>query len=235
MAIPVYLALSAAEFLTCASLPPKPAWMACHFSSDGTGLSNIPDTLPPGSLLIVDDSTPWQGHDSDLILTQIKNAVSMLRPDALLLDFQRPGVDAVQSLAKVIAEQLPCPVAVSSCYAENLTCPIFLPPGPLYKPLSDYLKPYQNREVWLDAAPTCGQMIVTPAGANYIPEINTFLPKSSHFDKSLHCHYRTKIEEDQIIFTFSRSCDDLVGWLGEAESLGVSCAIGLHQELRSIL
>lgn len=235
MKIPVYLALSAAEFLTCAALPQKPAWMACHFSSGGTGLSNIPDALPHGSLLLLDDSTPWQEHDFDLILSQLSNAVSTLQPDALLLDFQRPGVDAVQSLAQAIAEQLPCPVAVSSCYAEKLTCPIFLPPGPLYKPLADYLKPYENREIWLDAAPTCGQMIVTPAGTKYLPQVNEVFAEDTHFDEALHCHYKIKIEKDQIVFTLSRGIGDLAAWLEEAQSLGVSCAVGLYQELDSIL
>lgn len=231
MPILTFLALSAAEFLNCTALPPRAAWMACHFSPGGNGLCNLPAGLPADSLLILDDSTPYQDHDPDQILSQLADAVKALNPKALLLDFQRPNVPSVQSLTNLIVHRLPCPVAVSSCYAETLDCPIFLPPGPLHQPLADYLKPHQGREIWLDVAPTRAQIIVTPDSSQYLPLANEPLSDSAHFDASLHCHYQTRIEDDRIVFTLARSCEALTAWLEEAESLGVSCAVGLYQEL----
>lgn len=235
MEIPVYLALSAAEFSICPSLPLKPAWMACRFSSSGKGLSNIPDMLPEGSLLIFDDSTPYQEHDFDLILSQLENAISTLKPDALLLDFQRPGIAEVQTLVNMITKGLPCPVIVSSFYAEALDCPIFLPPGPLYKPLTKFLRPYKNRQIWLDAAPICAQMVITSQASQYYSHAFESDDSPVHCDPSLHCHYHIKIKQEQIIFTFSRGFDDLAPWLLEAETLGVCGAIGLYHELKDFL
>ena len=68
MAIACYLAMTAAEFSVCTSLPPHIGWLACHFSSSGPGLSNMPKALPPDSVLIVDDSTPFHDHRADVIL-----------------------------------------------------------------------------------------------------------------------------------------------------------------------
>lgn len=234
MPIPIYLALTPAEFLSCEALPHKSAWMACHFSACGKGLSTIPDTLPRGSLLILDDSTPYQGHDPDLILSQLSDAVSAIKPDALLLDLQRPNTEQVQSLALTLIRQLPCPVIVSSCYADSLDCPIFLPPGPLCQPLAEYLKPYRGRDIWLDAAPVCAQLWVTAEGTQYLPQPNGTLSETVHFDEALHCRYGMKVDENRITFTLARTCSDLPGWLAEAEALGVSGAVGLYREMIDI-
>ena len=47
MAITPFLAMTAAEFRKKEDLPDKIAWMACHFSPYGLGLSNLPQRLPP--------------------------------------------------------------------------------------------------------------------------------------------------------------------------------------------
>lgn len=234
MPIPIYLAMTSAEFLTCQQLPPKVGWMSCHFSPGGDGLCNLPSRLSPDSLLILDDSSPYQGHDCTLILSQLKAAAQDLNPAALLLDFQRPGIEPVQSLTNAIVRQLPCPVVVSSCYGAALDCPIFLPPGPLYQSLEDYLTPYQNREIWLDAAPGYGQIIVTSESSKYLPKPQDIFGELPHFDESLLCHYSIKTDEEQITFTFFRGCADLPSWLKKAETLGVAHAVGLYQELKNI-
>ncbi len=235
MEIPIYLALFSSEFLTCPELPQNPAWMACHFSYAGSGLTNIPASLPAGSVLIVDDSIPYLQHDCDLILSQLSDAVSLLRPAAVLLDFQRPNIPEVQLLADLLTKRLPCPVVVSACYAASLDCPIFLPPAPIYLPVAEYLQPYQDREIWVDCAPICGKFVVTAESSQYTSQANTPIDKSWHCDTALHCHYRTQIEENRITFSLARTCDDLSAWLKEASQLGVSCAVGLYQELKNIL
>ena len=72
MAIPLYLAMTAREFRICKTVPANMAWMACHFSPYGTGLSNLPTSLPPGSMIILNDRTPICGHDPELIAAQLK-------------------------------------------------------------------------------------------------------------------------------------------------------------------
>ena len=56
MALPLYLAQTALE-MGGNSLPGRLAYMACHFSPGGQGLSNVPELLPSGAILILDDST----------------------------------------------------------------------------------------------------------------------------------------------------------------------------------
>ena len=75
MPIPCYLALTAAEFANANQLPEKIAWMACHFSCYGTGLSNFPEDLPGGSVIILNDRTPPDKHDPQRILEQLQQLV----------------------------------------------------------------------------------------------------------------------------------------------------------------
>ena len=104
MAIAPFLAMTAAEICACPVLPPKIAWMACHFSPYGLGLSNLPKTLPPGSLLMVDDITPPHKHDPALIGKQLHSCVEALQCSAVLLDFQRIGSSQAQNI-DIAAEQ----------------------------------------------------------------------------------------------------------------------------------
>ena len=148
MALPLYLAQTAAE-MAGNPLSGSCAYMACHFSPGGRGLSNLPEMLPTGAMLILDDSSPMDGHDPALILDQLAELIARHRCESLLLDFQRTNIREQQELAKLLADTLPCPVGVSELYAHGLSCPVFLPPVPPDRPLSDYLQPWQGRETWL--------------------------------------------------------------------------------------
>ena len=79
MAIRPFLAMTAAEIRGTETLPPKTAWMACHFSPYSTGLSNLPKALPPGSMVILDDITPIHGHDSETIAAQLRPRLDALK------------------------------------------------------------------------------------------------------------------------------------------------------------
>ena len=50
-------------------------------------------------------------------------------------------------------------------------------------------------------------------------------------DSALHCHYHIKTFDDHIDFTLWRTREDLTNLLREAETLGVTLAVGLWQEL----
>lgn len=230
MEIPLYLAMTAGEFSVCASLPPNIAWMACHFSSSGEGLSNIPSRLPGHSLLILDDSIPMEDHRAERIAEQLSKAVENLKPDGVLLDFQRPGDSQTEALVKEIVSVLPCPVGVSHHYAENLNCPIFLPPAASHQTLADHLAPYAGREIWLEVAPVWETITVTETGSQYCPAEGSSFPPGPHRDDALHCHYGMQVLDDRIIFSLCRTREDLKEFLGE-KNLGITRAVGLYQEL----
>lgn len=230
MAIPLYLAMTAAEFLSNSAITDRIGWMACHFSPYGTGLSNLPEALPKDSLLILNDRTPIRGHDSERILQQLNDQICRSAPAGLLLDFQRPGIPETQELVKFLSEQLSCPIAVSMDYAvENHA--VFLPPVPLNCPLSEYIAPWRDRKIWLDAALDGASFHIDANGCRTAPLLYETEAAFEHRDDALHCHYKIKEAPDSITFELHRTRDDLRELLKEAENSGVTTAVGLFQEL----
>lgn len=234
MAIRPFLAMTAAEIRGTETLPPKTAWMACHFSPYSTGLSNLPKALPPGSMVILDDITPIHGHDSETIAAQLRPRLDALKCSGVLLDFQRPGYEEAELLAGRLSEALPCPVGVSALYGRELTCPVFLPPAPLDVCLANYLAPWQGREIWLELALDGETITLTPAGATTAPLPPAAQLLGGHRDERLHCHYQIHTDADSARFTLFRTPEDLDELLIEGESLGVTRAVGLYQELHGI-
>lgn len=230
MVLPLFLAMNASE-MTFFPVPDRCAWMACHFSSYGEGITNIPESLPEGSILILNDRMPCQGHSADLTAAQLKEAAARLRCESVLLDFQRPESPETEAVVRTILETLPCPVAVSEPYAVGLSCPVFLPPCPLHIPLAEHLTPWRGREIWMEAALCQETVTVTGNGASFSP---CFPPEGldgGFFDEGLCCHYfhRTGIEAAE--FTLFDTAESLERKLDLAHSLGVSRAVGLWQEL----
>jgi len=231
MPLPVYLAMTAAQFQQPERLPSHPAWMACHFSCYGTGLSNCPETLPDNTLLILNDRTPVWDHDPKVIVSQLRQITERNKVPGILLDFQRQGFSQTATIAKAIAEGLSCPVAVTESYAADLDCPVFLSPPPLHRPLKAYLEPWNGREIWLEAALDCQQMTVTEEGCIITPVSPCTPPDTGFTDNNLFCMYEIKVNEDEITFTLYRTPETLKALLNDAEKLGVSMAVGLYQEL----
>ena len=229
MAIACYLAMTAAEFSGIAVLPPSVGWLSCHFSLSGQGLSNIPKALPKDSLLILDDSNPFQQHQPDMILEQLQNAANALSARALLLDFQRRDIPKVGQLAQLLEKAMPCPVIVPPWYAKSDST-LFLPPAPLYQPLERYLEPYKGRKIWLDAAFLPAQIVITNHGSHHTHPSPDGLPAAPHWSDELCCHYGLQVEDDRAIFTFAPSSDGFQTWLHRAEVLGVEAVVGLYQE-----
>lgn len=230
MAFPLYLAMTGAEIRECTPIPDHIAYMACHFSPYGTGLTNLPKALPTGSLLILNDRTPIHGHDPERIAAQLEDAVTALRCDGILLDFQRPDCVETARLSRHLCQTLRCPVGVSDVYATSLSCPVFLPPVPPDILLSAYLLPWAGREIWLEAAMSSVELTLTSEGCASVP-----LPCPKHTggfpEPELHCHYRICTDPDKATFTLFRTREDMENLLSEADALGVTRAIGLWQEL----
>lgn len=231
MGLPLNLAMTPAEMFSAKALPEKIAWMACHFSPYGEGLTNIPDLLPAGSMLILNDRMPCQGHSSDLAAHQLNDAVSRLDCESVLLDFQRPPDAESEAMAAAIVRALSCPAAVPVHYAEKLGCPVFLPPAPLHVPLEEYLRQYQKQEIWLEAALCQETICVTASGTAYSPQLPPDGLTGGHYDDILCCQYLTKIAPDEVRFTLFDTLQTLSRKLEQAQTLGAVRAVGLYQQL----
>ena len=231
MVLPLYLALTAAEILSNPPVPSPCAYMACHFSPYMVGLSKIPDSLPPGSVLMLNDRLPCQGHSPDLVTSQLSDTVKRLGCESILLDFQRPPEPESQAMVEKIVAGLSCPVAVTERFAIGLNCPVFLSPGPLHMPLSEYLQPWQNRQIWLEAALCQEDILITDQGMTHNPIFPTEQLDAEFYDEDLRCCYRTEISKDSIRFTLYDTTESLEKKLELAGELGVTQAVGLWQEL----
>lgn len=234
MAIAHYLAMTGAEMAAASTLPQHTAWMACHFSPYGSGLSNLPQWLPPASVLILNDRTPIHDHDPVLIAAQLEACVQQFSCIGLLLDFQRPGEAQTPEVVQHLCQSLPCPVAVSEPYANGETPIVFLPPPPPDTPLSVSLSPWNGQEIWLDTTLEGLELTLTEEGAASTPVSPWDCPAEGFPEPRLHCHYQTKLEENCARFTLWRTPEDLDSLLAEAETLGVAAAVGLYQEFYKI-
>lgn len=231
MPIHPILAMTGAEMANLPSFSGEIAWMACHFSPYGLGLSNLPRKLPPGSLLMVDDITPIHGHDPETVAAQLRECIEIFSCHGILLDFQRSGNSETAALVKTLSGALPCPVAVSDLYAMDCDCPVFLPPAPPSVPLEEHLAPWTGREIWLDISPAGEELVLTESGTN-IRILPCSIPEAPGFeDATLHCHYQIRTEETRAVFTLWRTDEDMEELIAEAENRGVTKVLGLYQEL----
>lgn len=224
-----YLAMTAAEFRSCKELPKKLAWMACHFSPYGTGLTNLPLSLPERSLLILNDRTPVQRHDPGRIYDQLAETADALNCQAVLLDFQRDSGETAAIVDELL--KLPCPVIVSEKYAGSQDCPVFLPPVPLLKTVNEHIAPWQGRQIWLESALDGAVITVTENGSYSVPLCAGDKAEYSFEDSDLHIHYSMNVSDQRAVFTLQRTRDDLDQLLSQAKKIGVKAAVGLYQEL----
>lgn len=223
----LFLAATAAEFQTMAENSGNIAWMACHFSPYGTGLSNFPVSLPPGAMLIVNDRTPVCGHDPDRIAGEICRLVADHKCSRVLLDFQRPGEALTQAIAAAVMEAVPCPTAVTAEYARENTWPVLLPPIPLHKTPAQHFAPWQDRPIWLELALDATTYFVTREGCRILPAQKA--GEYPHRDDALHCRYRIQLQTDAVEFCLCREPDCLDTLMQDAGM--ADCFVGLYQEL----
>jgi len=235
MVLPLNLAMTAAEMSAADTVPPHCAWMACHFSPCSQGLANVPETLPKGAMLILNDRFPCQGHSPDLVAWQLAEAVARLECESVLLDFQRPEEPESAAMVHAVMNALSCPVGVSEAYAKKPAWPVFLSPAPLHMELREWLAPWQGRQIWLEAA-LCQEFVsVTEKGTIFTPQFPTDHLDGGFFDKNLCCNYRTEIRAEEIRFTLYDTPASLEKKLKKAHSLGVTRAVGLYQELHAFI
>ena len=235
MAIRQFLAMTPGEMLGAEVVPENLGWMGCQFSASGKGLTQIPEALPKGSLLIITDQTPPDGHDPKQIQEEAAAVVEKLECCGILLDFQRPNREENRKIAVEILHNSPYPVAIAEAYAESLDCPIFLPPVPPHVMPEVYFQPWLGREIWLELALDGVDICVTKDGSKFTPVPYPAFSGHVHRDTSLHCHYATEVTEDTIHFHLMRTIEDIPTLLAACEPYGVTTAIGLFQEIATSL
>lgn len=230
MAIPRYLAMTAAEMQHVHPLPQKVSWMSCLFSPYSTALSNLPKDLPSGSLLMVTDLTPFNGHDVEACAAQLTQLAEQFQLQGIVFDFQRTGRPDAESFLKAITASLPCPCAISEAYAAESSCPVFISPPPLHVPLETHLNRWKGREIWLELAAFETKIILTEAGSEVLTLASGEHDGLCHADQELFCHYSISLSGESACFHLWRTSDDLDLLLEEAEQHNVTNAIGLYQE-----
>lgn len=230
MAIPLFLAMTQAELRNTSPRPEKIAWMACHFSPYGTGLTDLPDQLPPGSMLILDDRIGEAGHDPVLICQQLTDTVRRCGPTKVLLDLQHDPTPATRSIVTELARHLPCPVAVPPLYTDGLEVPVFLPPIPPHILPESHLSPWTGHEIWLEMSLDTVMLTVSDHGCRLSP-LPEETPAFPHHDPVLHCHYDIRHQNDALHFRLSRTLQDLGDLLEDLQTFGVTTGVGLFQEL----
>lgn len=231
MVLPLYLAMTGAE-MSAAGTTPHFAWMACHFSPYGQGLTNIPRSMPEGSMLILNDRVPCQGHSPSLAAQQLAEAADRFACGSVLLDFQRPVTPETAALADAILKAVPCPAAISDGYAANYDCAVFLSPCPLHQTLEEYLLPWTGRELWLEAALCQEQIRVTGTGTEFSAQFPPDGLDGGFADEQLFCRYTVESGKAEVRFTLFDTPETLLKKLDKAGSLGVRQAVGLYQQLR---
>ena len=230
MTLPIYLAMTAQEMRSCASLPQRTAYMACHFSPYGTGLSDFPDDLAAGSLLIVNDRIPINGHDPMEILDQLECFCREKEPAGILLDLQRPECAQSQAVAQVLTQKIQLPVCITPWYAKESDAPVFLSLPALHVPLDEHIRPWHGRKIWLDISPQCSCYRIDKGGC----VCNDSTPPSTTDALScepLHCHYQIEKLPDCLNITLHRTQEDLQALLTYGKQLGIEKAVGLYQQL----
>ena len=108
-------------------------WVPCHFSPYAIGLSNLPDTLPESSIIILNDRMPIAGHDPNCIAQQLTQLSERTGAAGILLDLQRPDCQETAALVQALTKSISCPIAISPSYAVD-NFPVFLPPFPINTP-----------------------------------------------------------------------------------------------------
>lgn len=230
----LYLAMTAAEIRSAVSLPSRPAWMACHFSPYSTGLSNLPEALPEGSLLMLNDVTPIRGHDPHTVREQLFHTLECHRCDALVLDFQRHPSPETQVLAQYLTQAPPCPVAVSAPFAEELSCPVLLPPCPAYSSLEEHTAAWKGRDIWLEISRETEVIEITASGAEISLQRLPLSEGTDFSEEALHCHYQIETAPERIRFTLWRTDEDILGLCRQGQNLGIQRFLGLYQELGNL-
>lgn len=183
------------------------------------GVSHFPKGMP---LLLTDEGCPLL-PDPASVCEKIKTA------PWVLLDFEQCASPEVIRWAADFAACAPCPVAVAQVLADHRSGPVFLPPPPLDMPLSEYLRPFREREVWLEASLQAITIVLSARGT----EVSQGQPTGEAiYDPELACMYHAEASPDALRFTLFDTKQTLRQKAQLALELGVKRILCFDHELR---
>ena len=226
MGLPQYLAMTDGEIAACARLPPRLARMGCHFSDDG--LVELPQTLPSGALLVLDDRVPMAAQDPGRILAQLAEALEKFSCTGLLLDFQQAENAPQRELVRLLTRELTIPLAAPPAYAVE-GCRLFLSPVAADQAIEEALSPWAGKKIWLDTAPAAVRLELTKQGCTRTP-LPRMAASGKFEDSKLCCRYSIETVPNGFQFTLYRDQSCIRALLEQAAALGAELAIGLWQE-----
>lgn len=226
MGIPQYLAMTDGEIAACARLPPRLARMGCHFSDDG--LVELPQALPSGALLVLDDRVPMAAQDPGYILAQLAEALEKFSCTGLLLDFQQAENAPQRELVRLLTRELTIPLAAPPAYAVE-GCRLFLSPVAADQTVEEALSPWAGKRIWLDTAPAAVRLELTKQGCTRTP-LPRMAASGKFEDSKLCCRYSIEAVPDGFQFTLYRDQSCIRALLEQVAALGAELAIGLWQE-----
>ena len=179
-------------------------------------------------MLILNDRMPPSGHDPQQVAQQLSALAADFACAGILLDWELPPTSSSRQILSAILQAVPCPVAVSAPYAQEIDCAVFLTP-PLHIPLSEFLAPWKDREIWLEAALEDVEFCITEQGCRIGP-LPCPPPAFPHSAPGAYSHYHIAIAEDAIRFSFRREQADWEALAEEAEH--VRFLVGLYQQFK---
>lgn len=233
MSIPLFLAMTSSEFSTCTQPPHSIAWLALHFSMSGPGLSNRPRRLPPGSLLILDDRSPWADHSIEVVCKELVALLLDCQAYGLLLDFERPPTEATLLLVQALCQccsELNVPLAAPSAYLKRCNAIHFISPIPFQQ------MPDKSDSVtfWLDASPAALEVLITEGNAVsreiFVPSSEVIAAEHCFYSEILRCHYFSKAVPGGICLTLFRTAKSIRQMLSCEQAAPFQLAVGLWKE-----
>ena len=132
-------------------------------------------------------------------------------------------------------------MVLKACAIPGIILPLWsrqefrLPPIPPSVAPEGHFAPWKGRELWLEIG-LCGEVLtLTQEGCVAAPLPFPDPNRDGFSDPKLHCHYTIETKEKSAGFTLWRNREDIEELLEEAETLGVTTAVGLFQELHRLV
>ena len=171
--------------------------------------------------LVFDDSAPLPDHPDRLEEGLLRQAEA-IGAGVIILDFERPGSDGAQALAKSLSARFrtaaPLPFCVDNC--EPIVCY-----QPIKQTFDEFLSALPPKPCWAELRPV--EETVRYPAEDPPPGEGTF------FSETLQCHYRAGAEDNALVLRLFDTSESFLQRLSLMEPC-LTAAIGLHRELERL-